>query len=202
MSVISLGPRRNNTAPRINFQCGLIQEYVGVDQDYLPMVIDLKLFETHLRRYVVLYYMLGLIERELRTRSMITLSSLAAEKGYGEWVYVVPATKRNIQSMRVAFKKNSYQIDGIEEHLTFSFWRHLFDGKNYTSLWIPALHQIFTGLDNPLQKRSYAQVGNHMTKANRIRNRVAHYEIKKSSDYEKEKSILLWLIQKMGGVSY
>ena len=152
--------------------------------------------------YATLYFILGLIEIELRQRIVIAMSSLSAEKGYGEWVYVIPATKRNIQSMRVAFKKNSFQIDGIEEHLTFSFWRHLFDGKNYTSLWIPALHQIFTGLDNPLQKRSYAQVGNHMTKANRIRNRVAHYEIKKSSDYEKEKSILLWLIQKMGGVSY
>jgi hypothetical protein len=178
-----------------------VQKNVSFDQENFPMVIDLKLFETHLRRYVVLYYMLGLIERELRTRSMITLSSLAAEKGYAEWVFVVPATRRNIQSMRVAFKKNSFQIDGIEEHLTFSFWRHLFDGKNYTILWIPALHQIFPGLDNPLQKRSYAQVGNYMTKANRIRNRVAHYEMKNSSDYEKEKNILLWLIQKMDGVS-
>lgn len=165
------------------------------------MVIDLRIFETHLRRYAVLYFMLGLIERELRVRSMITLSSLASEKGYREWIYIVPATKKNIKSMRNAYKKNGLRIDGIENHLPFSFWRHLFDGKNYTQLWIPALYLIFPNLENPLHKRSYWQVGNQMAKANRIRNRVAHFDIELDSDYEKEKSTLLWLIQKMGGVS-
>ena len=85
--------------------------------------------------------------------------------------------------------------------MTFSFWRHLFDGKNFTLLWIPALHLIFPSLENPLTKRSFAQVGNHLSRANKIRNRVAHYEIRVNSDYESEKEVLMWIIQKMDGVS-
>ena len=165
------------------------------------MAIDLRIFETHLRRYAILYFMLGLIERELRVRSMITLSSLASEKGYSEWVHVVPQTKGNIKSIKTAHKKNYLKFDGIEEHMTFSFWRHLFDGKNFTLLWIPALHLIFPSLENPLTKRSFAQVGNHLSRANKIRNRVAHYEIRVNSDYESEKEVLMWIIQKMDGVS-
>jgi hypothetical protein len=169
--------------------------------DYGHMAIDLKIFETHLRRYAVLYFMLGLIERELRVRSMITLSGLASEKGYAEWVHVVPSTKGNIKSINTAFTKNFLKFEGIEEHMTFSFWRHLFDGKNFTLLWVPALHSIFPSLENPLTKKSFAQVGNHLTKANRIRNRVAHYEIRVDSDYEGEKEVLMWIIRKMDGVS-
>ena len=178
----------------------LLKSVSGLN-DYDHMAIDLKIFETHLRRYAVLYFMLGLIECELRVRSMITLSSLASEKGYAEWVQVVPSTKGNIKSIKTAYKKNYLKFDGIEEHMTFSFWRHLFDGKNFTLLWVPALHTIFPSLENPLTKKSFAQVGNHLSRANRIRNRVAHYEIRVNSDYEGEKEVLMWIIQKMDGVS-
>ena len=158
-------------------------------------------FENQLRIYVVLYFMLGLIETRLRTRIVITLSSFAFEKGYLEWIYVVPATRGNIRSMRKAFKKNKFSFDGIEKHLTFSFWRHLFDGKNYTSLWVPALYLVFPSLSNPLQERSSRQVGNQMAKANSIRNRVAHYEFHSLAQYESDKAVLLWLMNAMEGVS-
>lgn len=165
------------------------------------MTIDLRIFETHLRRYAVLYFMLGLIERELRSRCVITLSMLASEKGYSQWFYVVPATRENIHGLRKALKKNRFQLDGVEGHLTFAFWRHLFDGKNFTTLWLPALFSVFPSVEAPQTNKSFSQVGNHLTRANKIRNRVAHYEIHTDSDYQGEKAVLLWIIQKMGGVS-
>ena len=44
-------------------------------------------------------------------------------------------------------------------------------------------------------------MGNHMARANRIRNRVAHYEIHRDFDFEADKAVLMWIIRKMGGVS-
>ena len=81
------------------------------------MAIDLRIFETHLRRYAVLYFMLGLIERELRVRSMITLSSLASEKGYSEWIETVPHSFGNDRSIRRAFRRNRNSWNGIEKYL-------------------------------------------------------------------------------------
>jgi hypothetical protein len=165
------------------------------------MAVDIRIFETHLRRYVVLYFMLGLIERELRERCLITLSGFSDEKGYSKWFYVIPATKENIRALRKALKKNGFRFEGLEQHLSFSFWRHLFDGKNFTTLWVPTLHTIFPSLEKAQSHRSFSQVSNHMARANKIRNRVAHYEIQKGSDYESDKAVLMWIIRKMGGVS-
>ena len=55
-----------------------------------------NLFESQLRMYATLYFIIGLIETELRKRIMIALSSLAAEKGYTEWLDVVPKTFGNL----------------------------------------------------------------------------------------------------------
>ena len=165
------------------------------------MGIDIKIFETQLRRYIILYFMLGLIERELRERCVVTLSSLSIEHGHSKWFYVIPVTRENIRALRRALKKNGHRFEGLEQHLSFSFWRHLFDGKNYTTLWVPTLHTIFPSLDAPQSNRSFSQVGNHMARANRIRNRVAHYEIHRDFDFEADKAVLMWIIRKMGGVS-
>ena len=160
-----------------------------------------NLFEVQLRMYATLYFILGLIETELRQRIVIAMSSLSAEKGYGEWLDVVPKTFGNLRSLRIAYKNNQYSWDGVDEFLTFSFWRHLFDGSNYTLLWIPELYTVFPGLENPKSWKSFAQVGNHMARANRIRNMVAHYSFREVTDFQRDKEILIWIIRKMGGVS-
>ena len=154
-----------------------------------------KLFEAQLRMYATLYFIIGLIETELRKRIMIALSSLAAEKGYREWLDVVPKSFGNLRSVRVAYRNNQYSWDGVEEFLTFSFWRHLFDGSNYTLLCIPELYTVFPGLENPKSWKSFAQVGNHMARANRIRNMVAHYSFREVTDFQRDKEILIWIKQ-------
>ena len=156
-----------------------------------------NLVEFQLRMYANLYFIIGLIETELRVRIMITLSDIAAEKGYSQWTEVVPHSLGNHRSIRRAFKQNRFNWDGVEECFTFSFWRHLFDGRNYTTLWIPGLYQVFPSLENPLSWKSFSQVGNHMARANRIRNRIAHYNFHTSIEYENEKKVLIWLLNKM-----
>ena len=103
-----------------------------------------------------------------------------------------------MRSTRKALKKNRNQLSGLEDHLAFSFWRHLFDGANYTVLWIPSLHKVFPNLENPLTFESYAQIGNYLARANRIRNRVAHFNFREAGEHEREKEVLYWLITRLG----
>lgn len=161
------------------------------------MSLDTRLIETQLRRYAVLYFMLGLIERELRKRVIVTLSSLANERGYSTWFSLIPQTEIIKRSIRKALKRNGNRAEGVEEYLPFGFWRRIFVGSTYISLWIPALHLVFSGLMRPLEKRSFDRVGTHLHRASQIRNRVAHYDIREAADFEQEKSVLMWLIHAM-----
>ena len=165
------------------------------------MVSDGVFYEFHLRRFVSLYFLIGIIERELRKRVVITLSDLASEFGYLEWLSVIPDNYESRKNISVAIEKNSGDPDGIEKHLPFAFWRRLFMGEHYESLWIPALHQIFPKLNNPLTRETADQVGQRMYKANQIRNRIAHFDIEGAERYETEKKVLMWLINAMGGPS-
>ena len=157
-----------------------------------------NLFEFQLRMYANLYFIIGVLETRFRTRIVITLSEFAQLRYYSQWIDVVPNTFGNMRSIRKALKKNRNQLSGLEDHLTFSFWRHLFDGANYTALWIPCLHKVFPNLDHPLSFKSYAQVGNYLARANHIRNRVAHFNFRQAGEYEREKEVLFWLIRRLG----
>ena len=165
------------------------------------MVSDGVFYEFHLRRFVSLYFLIGILERELRKRVVITLSDLASEFGYLEWLSVIPDNYESRKNISMAIEKNSGDPDGIEKHLPFAFWRRLFMGEHYESLWIPALHQIFPKLNNPLTRETADQVGQRMYKANQIRNRIAHFDIEGAERYETEKKVLMWLINAMGGPS-
>ena len=166
-------------------------------QNNASVSLDTHLIETQLRRYAILYFLLGLIEKELRKRVVLTLRSLASEKGYPTWLSILPQTeilKRNIQK---ALRRNGNRTEGVEEYFPFGFWRRIFVGSNFISLWIPALHLVFPSLVNPLEKRSFDRVGTHLHRASQIRNHVAHYDIREAADFEQEKSVLIWLIRAM-----
>ena len=44
------------------------------------MVADGMFYEFHLRRFVLLYFLIGVIERELRKRVVITLGEYASDQ--------------------------------------------------------------------------------------------------------------------------
>ena len=165
------------------------------------MVSDGVFYEIHLRRFVSLYFLVGIIERELRKRVVITLGDYASEFGYLEWLSVIPENYENRKNISMAVEKNFGERDGVEKHLPFAFWRRLFIGEHYETLWIPALNQVFPSLNDPLTRESADQVGQRMYKANQIRNRIAHFDIEGAGRYETEKKVLMWLIKAMGGPS-
>lgn len=158
-------------------------------------------YEVELGRYTVLYFLLGVVEHELRARIPIALSDYAYTSGKLDWWDCLPQTFENSKSIERAIKKNGNSLHGFEQHLPFSFWRFIFVGENYLTIWRESLHQIFPKLSKPLSKKSYDQVCNRIFRAYVLRNKVAHYEFLAVQKYENEKSYLLWLINAMGGPS-
>ena len=75
-------------------------------ENNVAVTLDTRIVETQLRRYAVLYFMLGLIEKELRKRVVITLSSLASEKGYSTWFSMIPLTEVLKRSIKKASNRN------------------------------------------------------------------------------------------------
>lgn len=158
-------------------------------------------YEVELKRYVVLYFLLGVVEHEFRARVPIVLSDAAFTLGKLDWWEVLPQTPQNVRSIKRAIEKNGDSAVGFEQKLPFSFWRFIFVGENYLTLWNEYLQGIFPSLERPLEKRSYDQICNRIYRAYELRNKVAHYEFLAVQRFENEKRGLLWLIHAMGGPS-
>ncbi len=163
------------------------------------MLPENYIFETQLRCYATLYYILGILENELRLRVVITLSNHALEKGYAEWFTILVQDKKCAKSIRQVTNNSMNYRGGIAGKLTFGFWTRLFVGRNYSLLWTPALHQVFPALERPLELQSFHRVCTNMFRANQIRNRIAHYEFYETLEFEQEKSVLMWLLDRMYG---
>ena len=165
------------------------------------MIHDFNVYEKYLRQFAILYFMLGYIEREFRIRIVATLGSLASEKGYSAWTFVIPETFENSRALERAQRKNRGHFEDMEKYLNFAFWGHLFKPRNFTTLWIPALHTIFPSLSNPQSKESFAQVSNKVGRAYEIRNRIAHFDLESAEHYKSERAVLLWIINALQGPS-
>lgn len=156
------------------------------------------LVEEQLMRYAILFFLLGVIETAIRARVVVTLSDLADSQGKKSWIDVIPNEPDRVQIIKKARKLNSGTDDTIEIFLPFSFWKNLFKGRYFTSLWSLALYRVFPGLTDPLSKRSFDQVCTKMHRASKIRNRVAHFSFKEAGRFEEERMVLIWIIQKLG----
>lgn len=176
-------------------------EIVGAVLKDIAMEQPILFYEVELRRYTVLYFLLGVVEHELRKRIPIALSDYAYISGELDWWETLPQTRQNINYIARAIRKNGNSPFGFEHHLPFGFWRYIFVGEHYSTLWLESLHLIFPQLKNPLEKRTYEQICNRIYRAYTVRNKVAHYEFMALKKYENEKAYLIWLIKVMGGPS-
>ena len=158
-------------------------------------------YEVELKRYAVLYFLLGVVEHELRARVPAVLSDAAFTFGKLDWWEVLPGTIQNNRSIERAIAKNGNSPFGFEHKLPFSFWRFIFVGENFLTLWGDHLSGIFPNLERPLDKRTFDQVCNRIYRAYVLRNKVAHYEFLAVQRFDSEKKKLLWLIDAMGGPS-
>lgn len=59
-------------------------------------------YEVELKRYAVLYFLLGVVEHELRARVPAVLSDAAFTFGKLDWWEVLPGTIQNIRSIERA----------------------------------------------------------------------------------------------------
>jgi hypothetical protein len=158
-------------------------------------------YEEELKRYTVLYFLLGVVEHELRARIPIAMSDYAYSRGIRDWWEVVPQSYQNLKSIERATKKNGNSLNGFEQHLPFSFWRYIFVGENFPTFWRESLHTIFPNLKNALTKTSYDQICNRIYLAYQLRNKIAHYELQTHIKFEREKERLLWMINMLAGPS-
>ena len=163
------------------------------------MKIEENLYEEVLIHFARMYLLLGVIERRLRTRIPNTLRLYGESIGKGPWWFLLPDNP--IQRVRIlrAINKNEGSLENFERFLAFVFWRDIFRGRCFQNLWIPALHKVFPGIEDPLNSRSYGRTKFHIDKAYEIRNRIAHFDESESEEYEKEEKYLLWLVFAMGG---
>jgi len=158
------------------------------------MISEGKFYEDQLNRLSILFVMFGYIELELRKRIVVTLSNLAIEKGYSQWFLILPKNNQRAIAIRRAVKINRGIYSGLENYLPFGFWNELFNRKFYLELWLPALHRVFLGLQNPKTRASFSLIAGNIEKAHQIRNRFAHYNLKDAGNFEFEKEVLTSLI--------
>ena len=156
------------------------------------------LVEEQLIRYAILFFLLGVIETAIRARVVVTLGDVARIQGKKSWIEMIPNEPDRVQIIKKARKLNSGSDENIELFLPFSFWKNLFKGRYFTSLWSLALYKVFPGLIDPSSKRSFDQVCTRMHRASKIRNRVAHFSFKEAGHFEEERMVLIWIIQKLG----
>jgi hypothetical protein len=100
-------------------------------------------YENELKRYTVLYFLLGVVEHELRARIPIALSDYAFTQGQLDWWEPLPQSYQNLISLERAKRKNGFSANGIEQHLPFSFWRFLFVGEHFSTIWSESLYSVF-----------------------------------------------------------
>ena len=150
-----------------------------------------KEFLVRLNDYGVLYYLVGVIEVRLRRKMIMTLRNIAKRKNRGEWFAVIPEERQFNNFLMRAINQNNGKIDGLEIYLPFLFWRNLFVSRNYTRLWTPVAHEVFSGLDDAISRSSFEAVQERIFIIHKIRNRVAHYDFEGAAEFDDEKEVLL-----------
>lgn len=163
------------------------------------MLIGPLSYEFYLKRIADIHFFVGILEFKLRIKIPVALSSLSRTSGYPEWFDVLPKSDQNIVAISQALKRNSQSIVGMEHYLPFSFWSHMFQRELYSILWVPCLHRVFGGLNDPIHKNSFLAVSRNMRRASRVRNRSAHFNLINAGDYDDEISLLKWLIRAIDG---
>jgi len=165
------------------------------------MEIDDHHYEQVLLHFATLFLLLGVIERRLRIRIPATLREYGLLINKAPWWLVLPYRENQHLRIQRAIQKNDGHLENFERYLTLRFWREIFRGKCYRTLWIPALHEVFPDLEYSLDPRSYGKVAFYLDQAVEIRNRVAHFDETKMTNFKREEEMMLWLVNATGGLS-
>lgn len=137
----------------------------------------LKLYEWNIRLSGATMAMTGIIEVLVRNALDAQLQRWAAARSKPDWIGIAPLDangQRDLTKARHRAGPTGSHGKVIAE-LTFGFWRYLVRRTYLTSLWIPALHRAFPGLDTDA-RTSQRLVEDALQRLHFVRNRAAHNE--------------------------
>lgn len=148
-----------------------------------------------LERYSEIYKLLGVIELELRTRVPNTLSK---PKSTEPWFQYFEFDTYPNYLLKIALKRNSDLINGVESYLPFSFWVRIFRLGNFEKVWQVRMFEIFPNLANPNSLKSYRKISKKLKSAQKVRNKIAHFDLVRISTKSPEFQDLIFLIEALG----
>ena len=147
------------------------------------------------------YYLIGRLEIYFRTQIPFTLSSYSVQKGYFKWHETLPLNTYG----ELTLEKARRNVNGllrneleVANYLPFGFWRYLLSNRQYGGLWLPQLYTLFPNLENPKSLSSFKIVNKHLDSALRLRNNVAHYNLKSLDTAEFSQERVQWILEMTG----
>jgi hypothetical protein len=155
-------------------------------------------FAAELNLLSQIYKLLGVIELSLRHVIPSTLSKIFIGNPSAHWFDPFEFDTVLNKEFRRALAQNLGSLQNIEESLTFRFWVAILSTEHYEKIWRKHLNLVFPNLPNPSSRGSYRSLRNRLTKAQNLRNTVAHYKISKLRDLPFQKENLEFIIFALG----
>jgi hypothetical protein len=152
-----------------------------------------------LSMYLRLYLLLGVIELTLREVIPDTLSKGSKRVSEKTWIDILKRDKfraREITELKVG------DLENLTERLSFGFWCRIFVPPNYSQIWLTGLYGAFPSIDSDKSHQRYMQICNHFKRANKIRNRVAHFQVSSFTSIQRDEEVLTELIRLLGASSF
>jgi hypothetical protein len=140
------------------------------------------------------YFLIGSLELRLRSVIPITLSTLNSPRISEAWMRNLDLSEKGVLTLNRAIVLSPLSP---QEFLPFSFWRYLLSSKHYGSLWLPKLHLAFPGISKPKSRESFLKIDKAMDSALRLRNQVAHYNVRNYGAIGFSQEKIEWLIKVM-----
>ena len=176
------------------FNCAQLNIIVSLIVDPSSMSWEKDYLESH-RRFEYSYFLVGLLEIKLRTSIPRILNLNPNTTDAKCWYTTLPSNERSSKTLRVALLIDN---ENPENYLPLSFWRYLLSSKNYGSLWLPTLYQLFPQIDSPKSLRNFKIVDKHLDSALRLRNNVAHYNLAAGKNMSFAQNKVKWLLINLG----
>lgn len=158
-------------------------------------MIPRPVYSKELETFSEIYFLLGVIELELRARIPSTLS---ISNQSTHWFENFEFDTYPNHLLSNALKKTKGIPVGIESKLPFGFWVRLFRSKNFEMIWQGKLNDVFPHLPKPGSKKTYQSLSRRLLRVHKLRNKIAHYELIKLKSESQDVQDLIYLVRALG----
>jgi hypothetical protein len=159
-------------------------------------------FKKALIRSSELYVELGILEKLLRVTIPASLNTKAGTFQVNEWITLLNLDVKSQDKLKKARIHQRWAGESssrsIAEFLPLSFWSRVITYKNYTSLWIPYIHQISFDYEFRKSFDYFKEFEKRLRTSTIDRNFVAHYNLSRIVSIEESLANVRWLQRAMG----